>query len=380
MRKGRGPGLVFGVVALLALLALVAAGVLPRLQRERALDARAAQMHGPPRVAVAAARLGAPQSELVLPGTALPAQNTVIHARLDGFVGKLAADLGDQVREGQLLAVLQAPEIEAELARAKARLVEVERNLTLSHASAERHARLASGGISSQEAADEARARANSAEAGLDAGRAEVGRLAALYAYHRVLAPFDGVITRREVDRGALVKGGTTALFEIAQIKTLKVFVEVPQSLAGEVRVGMPAEVFAPEAPAKLASGKVVRTSGALDPATRTLRAEVHLPGADKGGPLLAGAFVRVRLKVQRATPPVLVPTSAVAMRKEGPRVVVLLADRRVQQRKVVPGRDLGAEIELLEGLQGGERVVLSPGDDLQDGAVVTVAEGAGGK
>jgi hypothetical protein len=103
----------------------------------------------------------------------------------------------------------------------------------------------------------------------------------------------------------------------------------------------------------------------------------VHLPG---GGALLAGSFVRVRLKVQRTTPPVMVPTSALAMRKEGPRVVVLLADRRVQQRTVVPGRDMGAEIELLEGLQGGERVVLSPGDDLQDGAVVTVAEGAGGK
>jgi multidrug efflux system membrane fusion protein len=334
-------------------------------------------LKGPPRVAVASARLGSPQSELVLPGTALPAQSTVIHARLDGFVGKLSADLGDKVREGQLLAVLQAPEIEAELSRTRARLGEVERNLTLTRASAERHARLASGGISSQEAADEARARANSAEAGVEAGQADVGRLSALYAYRRVVAPFDGVITRRDVDRGALVKGGTTALFEIAQTDTLKVFIDVPQSLAGEVRTGMPAEVFAPEAPARAASGQVVRTAGALDPSTRTLRTEVHLPG---GGALLAGSFVRVRLKVQRAAPPVMVPTSALAMRKEGPRVVVLLADRRVQQRTVVPGRDMGAEIELLEGLQGGERVVLSPGDDLQDGAVVTVAEGAGGK
>ncbi len=374
MRRGPGLGVLFGIAALAA---LVAAGVIPRLQRQRALDARAAQLKGPPRVAVAEARLGSPQSELVLPGTALPAQSTVIHARLDGFVGKLSADLGDKVREGQLLAVLQAPEIEAELSRTRARLGEVERNLTLTRASAERHARLASGGISSQEAADEARARANSAEAGVEAGQADVGRLSALYAYRRVVAPFDGVITRREVDRGALVKGGTTALFEIAQTNTLKVFIDVPQSLAGEVRTGMQAEVFAPEAPARAASGKVVRTAGALDPSTRTLRTEVHLPG---GGALLAGSFVRVRLKVQRAVPPVMVPTSALAMRKEGPRVVVLLADRRVQQRTVVPGRDMGAEIELLQGLQGGERVVLSPGDDLQDGAVVTVAEGAGGK
>lgn len=374
MRRRPGLGLLFGVAALAA---LVAAGVIPRLQRERALDARAAQLRGPPRVAVAAARLGAPQSELVLPGTALPAESTVIHARLDGFVGRLSADLGDQVREGQLLALLQAPELEAELGRAQARLGELDRNLTLSRASAERHARLASGGISSQEAADEARARANSAEASLDSNRAEVGRLSALYSYRRVVAPFAGTITRRNVDRGALVKASDTALFEIAQTRTLKVFIDVPQSLAGDVRTGMQAEVFAPEAPARVATGKVVRTAGALDPATRTLRTEVHLPGE---GRLLAGAFVRVRLKVQRTTPPVMVPASALAMRKEGPRVVVLLADRRVQQRKVLPGRDMGAEIELLEGLQGGERVVLSPGDDLQDGAEVTVAEGTGGK
>jgi RND family efflux transporter MFP subunit len=374
MRRGPGLGLFIGI---LALAALVAAGVIPRLQRERALDARAAQLRGPGRVAVAAARRGLPQSDLVLPGTALPAQSTVIHARLDGFVGKLAADLGDHVREGQLLAVLQAPELEAELTRARAHLGELERNVTLSRTSADRHARLAGSGISSQEAADEARARANSAEASLDGSRAELGRLSALYAYHRVLAPFDGVITRRHVDRGALVQGATTALFDIAQTGTLKVFIDVPQSLAADVRPGLQAEVFAPEAPAKVATGQVVRTAGALDPGTRTLRTEVHLPG---NGTLLAGSFVRVRLKLQRTTAPVVIPASALAMRKEGPRVVVVLADRRVQQRPVTPGRDLGAEIELLEGLQGGERVVLSPGDDLQDGTLVNVAEAPGGK
>jgi RND family efflux transporter MFP subunit len=374
MRRRPGLGLFLGVVALAA---LIAAGVVPRLQRKRALDARAAQLQGPTRVAVASVRRGEPRSELVLPGTALPAQSTVIHARLDGFVGRLHADLGDHVREGQLLAVLRAPELEAEISRARARLQELERNLTLSHTSAERHARLAENGISSQEAADEARARANSAEASLDVSRAEVGRLAALFAYHRVVAPFPGVITRRSVDRGALVKAASTPLFEIAEIGTLKVFVDVPQTLAPDVKIGMIAQVFAPEAPARITAGKVVRTAGALDPASRTLRTEIHLPG---GGALLAGAFVRVRLQVQRASAPVVVPAAALSMRKEGPRVVVLLADRRVQQRAVIPGRDLGTEIELLGGLEGDERVLLSPPDDLPDGSLVNVAEAPGGR
>jgi RND family efflux transporter MFP subunit len=204
-----------------------------------------------------------------------------------------------------------------------------------------------------------------------------VGRLAALYAYRRVVAPFDGVITSRHVDRGALVKAAATPLYEIAQTRTLKVFVDVPQSLAGDVQPGLTAEVFAPEAPTRVTPGKVVRTAGALDPGTRTLRTEIHLPG---GGALLAGAFVRVRLEVQRSAAPVVVPAAALSLRKEGPRVVVLLADRRVKQQAVIPGRDLGTEIELLGGLDGGERVVLSPPDDLQDGAQVDVAEAPGGK
>lgn len=375
MRRRR-PGLALWL-GLGALAALLAAGFVPRLQRKRALDARAEELKGPPRVAVVAARRGAAQSELVLPGTALPAQSTAIHARLDGFVGKLAADLGDKVREGQLLAVLQAPELEAELGRARAQLDEIERNVTLSRTSAERHARLAEGGVSSQEAADEARARANSAEAGLDARRAEVGRLGALFAYRQVTAPFAGVITRRNVDRGALVRSGGAPLFEIAETATLKVFVDVPQSLAGDVRTGMDVEVFTPEAPTRITAGKVARTAGALDPATRTLRTEVHLPG---DGTLLAGSFVRVRLKIQRASAPLLVPAAALSLRKEGPRVVVVRPDRRVQQRAVIPGRDLGAEIELAGGLDGNEKVVLNPSDDLVDGTLVDVAETPGAR
>jgi RND family efflux transporter MFP subunit len=364
--RRRWPGVLLGL-ALVA--AVLAAGVIPRLDRRRALDTRAAELAGPARVAVSPVRRGQPRSELVLPGTALPAQNTVIHARLDGFVHQLHADLGDSVREGRLLALLQAPELEADLARARARLVELERNLELSRTSATRHAALAESGISSQEAADEARARANSAEASLDASRAEVSRLGTLYAYRRVVAPFDGVIIRRSVDRGALVKAASTPLFEISQTDTLKVFVDVPQTLASDVQPGLTARVFAPETPDRIAEGKVVRTARSLDPTTRTLRTEIHLPG---GGPLLAGAFVRVRLQIDRTTAPMLIPTVALVTRKEGPRAMVLGAGSRVQQRPLILGRDMGADVEVLGGLQPDEQVVLSPPDDLADGATVT--------
>jgi multidrug efflux system membrane fusion protein len=360
-------------VILVAVGGLVGAGVVPRLARRQALDLRQAASAEPPRVAVAQARRGAVSSDLVLPGTALPAQSAVVYARLDGFVDKLLVDLGDEVKEGQLLAVLQAPELEAELARARSRQGEAERNLTLSRTSAERHARLATTGISSREAADEAQARANSAEAALEGGNAENARLSAVYAYRRVLAPFAGVITRRGVDRGTLVKSSATALFEIAQTGTLKIFVDVPQTLAGDIRPGLPAQVFAPEAPDRKFAGKVVRTAGALDPSTRTLRSEIHLPG--EGG-LLAGSYVRVKLTVGRASAPVVVPAAALVTRKEGQRVLVLDAGNVVNPRTVVTGRDLGEEIEVLDGLSGSERVVLSPPDDLKPGAKVSVAEG----
>jgi RND family efflux transporter MFP subunit len=369
----------FLLLFLLAVGGLVWAGVGPRLARRKALDAHQAEASGPPRVAVGLVRKGDSNPALVLPGTALPALSTVVYARLDGFVEQLLVDLGDEVKEGQLLAVLHAPELEAELARANARFGEVERNVTLSKTSAERHARLAGAGISSLEAADEARARANSAEAALDSGNAEVKRLSALYAYRRVLAPFAGTITRRGVDKGALVKSASTALYEIAQTRTLKIFVDVPQTLAADIHPGVTAQIFTPEAPERMHPGKVVRTSRALDPSTRTLRTEIHLPGQGsdgKGNGLLAGAFVRVRLAINRNTPPLLMSATALVVGKEGPRVLLLGPGNKLQARPVVIGRDFGVDLEVMDGVAAGDRVVLNPPDDLQAGTtVVTVAE-----
>ncbi len=359
------------------LLVLLGFGVAPRLEKKEALDRREAGARQPPLVAAARVRRAEPKAELTLPGTVLPIQSASLHARLNGFVGRIHVELGDKVREGQLLAELEAPELQADRYRARARVDETERNLELARVSAERNETLAREGNVSHEVADDARARANSAEAALKSAKAELERLDALYAYRHVVAPFDGLITRRNVDRGALVTAGSgngvTSLFEIAQVQTLKVYVDVPQSLAHDIRPGLEARISTLAAPARALPAKVVRTAGALDPATRTLRTEVQF--SNEGG-LFAGAFVRVRLLIERDSPPMLIPASALAVRREGPYVLVVGETDAVQQRTVVLGRDLGAQVEVLDGLSAEERVVLSPPDTLGDGLVVRVAEG----
>lgn len=360
-----------------SVLGLLGAGVVPRLEKKQALDRREAESREPPRVAVTRILRAESKTDLTLPGTVLPIQSATLHARLNGFVGRIHVDLGDRVREGQVLAELEAPELQAELLRARARLDETERNLELSRVSASRHQQLAQEGISSQEAADDARARTNSAEAAMKSARAEVERLEAMYAFRHVVAPFEGIITRRNVDRGALVTAGSgtgvTSLFELAQTKTLKVYVDVPQSLARDIRPGLNAELSTHEAPARVFHGRVTRTAGALDSATRTLRTEVQLPNQ---GELLAGSFVRVRLVIEREAPPLLIPASALAVRREGPHVFVVDEAGTIQQRPIVLGRDLGPQVEVLDGLSGEERVVMSPPDTLGNGLIVRVAEG----
>ncbi|WXH27521.1 Multidrug resistance protein MdtA [Myxococcus stipitatus] len=371
----QGRGWAWGLGALL--LALLGLGVAPRLERERALDRRAEESKQPPLVATTRVRRATAKAELTLPGTVLPIQRASLHARITGFVGRVHVELGDKVRAGQVLAELEAPELQAECHRARARLDETERNLEFARASSERNQTLAREGNVSHEVSEEARARANSAEAALKSAKAEVERLEALYAYRRVVAPFDGLIVRRNVDPGALVTAGSTSgvtsLFELAQTHALKVYVDVPQSLAQDIRPGLEARISTLDAPARGLLGRVVRTSGVLDPGTRTLLTEVQLSN-EQG--LFAGAFVRVRLLIERDVPPLLVPASALAARREGMTVLVVDAANAVHQRVVVLGRDLGSQVEVLEGVSESDLVVLSPPDTLNEGSVVRVAQG----
>jgi RND family efflux transporter MFP subunit len=362
--------LVVGAVALLAVLSL---GVAPRLKRQKAVDLAQKEATAPARVLVSTVTRGPKVAELTLPGTAAPFQVTKVYGKTNGFIRKTLVDLGDHVKAGQLLAEIEVPESEEELRVARARLEEAEANAKVTSGITDRRLALAEKGVVSAEDADTARGRVISAAASLKTTRAEVQRIAAVRGYQRVVAPFDGVITKRLVSKGALVStSGGVELFEIADLKTLRVNIDVPQSLAGGVGVDLVAEVYETQTPQKKVKGLVKRTSGSLDPETRTLRAEVQIPG-DAG--VLSGAYVLVHLTIDRDTRPLIVPANALAVRKEGTLLLRYDDPGVLHLAHVTLGRDLGKTIEIIEGLNEGDRIVQNPLDTFVDGTQVRIAE-----
>ena len=359
-------------VVSVALGAAVVAGIVPRLKQREALARVEHELSAPRRVRVAAIRAGDARVEVTLPGTSAPFRSSVLYAKSNGFVRRNLVDVGDRVKSGQLLAEIDAPETAQEIRLAQARLDEAEANVPLVQGTANRAKSLAGSGIVSQQQADDTRAQANSAVAAVATHRAELQRLQILRGYQRIVAPFDGIVTRRGTDPGALVGAAGTsalALFEVADVDMLRVFVDVPDAYAPDVTVGVEARVFSPRDPAHLVVGKVARTSGVLDQSTRTLRAEVHVRGE---GAVLPGAFVYVRLSIPRASPPPVVLASALIVRKEG-TLVAKVVDGRLTLTQVTLGRDFRKEIEVLAGVAVGDDVVVNASDALETGQLVEV-------
>jgi RND family efflux transporter MFP subunit len=355
-----------------ALTGAVALGIGPRIEQQQARARTAAEAAAPRRVRVAAVRPGAPEVEVTLPGTSAPLRTAVLYSKSTGFVRRNLVDLGDRVAEGQLLAEIAAPETDAELHVARARLAEARANVGIIQTTSDRLAALAGEGASSRQDADDARAHANSAAALVATRKADLRRLAALRDYQQITAPFAGVVTHRHVDPGALVGpagAGSVAMFEIADTATLRVQVDVPDAHAADIVAGITADVFSPRDPKQTVRGVITRSSGVLAQDTRTLRIEVHVPG---DGPILPGSFVYVRLHVPRARPAPVVPASALIVRKEG-TLVARVADGIVRLVPVTIGRDFGKEIELLAGVAPGDEVVLQPPDTLESGQPVEV-------
>ncbi|MBX3207143.1 MAG: efflux RND transporter periplasmic adaptor subunit [Labilithrix sp.] len=360
-----------GIVGI-GLAAAVAVGMVPRLRQKEALARVEKELAGPRRVRVAAAKPGAPKVEVTLPGTSAPFHSSTLYAKSTGFVRKNLVDVGDRVKAGQLLAEIDAPETAEEIRLAQAKLDEAEANVEIARATAERANKLVASGAIAQQQADDTRAQENSAVAAVGTRRAELSRLKVLRGYQQILAPFDGVVTRRGTDPGTLVGAATsggTALFEVADVEKLRVFVDVPDAHAADVKPDVEAQVFSPRDPATKITAKVVRTSGVLDQSSRTLRAELHVHGQ---GPVLPGAFVYVRFAMPRSSPAPTVPASALVIRKEG-TLVAKVANGRLALSRVALGRDFGKEIEILDGVSAGDEVVLNPSDQLESGEEVTV-------
>ena len=372
-------------------------------QREAAIETQQQLADFVPELRVAMAIGQDGPAPLTLPGTVLPFDQARIFARATGYVAERHVDIGSRVREGDLLLRIAAPDLDHQLSEAEARLLQMEGTLDQAHAAAEqarsdaaladvtntRTARLATQGWESKQNADSTRlglasklAAVNNAEAGVKvaeasirAQEATVRRLRQLAQFERVEAPFNGVITARNVDNGDLVKAddnsGGTPLFAIQRDDIVRVQVNVPQSGAVGLQDGLSAEVHVPELPGRTFEGKVSRNSVALDAASRTMLAEVDVPNPD--GALRPGFYVDVQFGIPRQVPTVLIPAEALLFNADGLRVAAVDDSGHVQLHKVSVYRDYGTKLELREGLKGGERVALSPPADIAEGQKVKV-------
>jgi RND family efflux transporter MFP subunit len=362
-------------VAVLALLVLAGGRtVFSRISNAKTLEAGAAE-RSKLYVRVATPNTGGAALKLQLPGTLQGFVQAPIAARASGYLKRWHKDIGSRVKQGELLAEIETPEIDQQLSQAMAARQQAASSLDLARSTLERWESLRRKDVVSQQEVDERRSAEAQARANLAAADANVERLKQLEGFKRVLAPFAGVITKRNVDVGDLIDAGGgagRALFVLAQTDPLRVYVNVPQSYAQLVKPGQHVVVTQTELRGSGFKGEIVRTSASIDATSRTMQVEIALPNKD--GVLLPGAFVQVALELLPSGV-MTIPTNALMIRAEGTRVAAVGADGRVQLRAVRVGRNYGESIEILDGVAAGERLVLNPPDSLNEGDEVSVAE-----
>ena len=372
-RVGRVTRVVVAVV--LIVLALGAARtVISRMATGRALE-QATSDHALMYVQTATPKASDTGPTLSLPGTLQGYVQSPIAARASGYLRKWYKDIGSKVEKGELLAEIETPEIDQQLSQAVAARAQAAASLDLAKSTVERWEALRQRDAVSAQELDERRSAYTQAQANLAAADANVERLRQLEGFKRIVAPFAGVITKRNVDVGDLIDAGSSsggrALFLLAQTDPLRVYVNVPQAYSQLVRTGQKVVVTQAELRGQTFEGAVSRTSASIDSTTRTMQVEVLLANHD--GTLLPGAFVQVALPLP-ATQALTVPTNALVIRGDGVRVAVVDNDGRVHLRTVRVGRYFGERVEVLDGLSGNEQLVLNPSDSLVEGDRVTVA------
>jgi len=422
----------FWIAAVLIAALLLAAGIIPRFQRHvRAADTAESASFSLTNVLVVQAKLTSGAADLELPGNIQAINLATIYARTNGYVQERFVDIGTPVRAGQMLAVIASPEVDQELAQARAAveqaraaLEQASANLAQAQAQVnqakanvgqaqaneenaattnDRWTRLVDKGVLPKQQGDERRSAFNArhaestaaiaaeataeasvvsrtadisaARAAVDAQLANVGRLQQMQSFERVVAPFDGVVTERRIEKGDLISAGSGSdrnLFSVAQSKTLRIQVSVPQSYAVDLQPGQDAEVTLRERAGEVFRGKIARTAESITTATRTLLTEVQVDNSS--GRLLPGMYAEVKFTLPRTHPVVLIPGSALVANAEGTKVAQVQVDKRVHLIAVQPGRDLGTQVEILSGLNGSEQVINNPPDNLTEGQQVNVA------
>jgi RND family efflux transporter MFP subunit len=385
----RRPGMrrLGGAVAGGVAAAILLMGIAPRVAQQHRLTAAAAAVGVTvPTVSVTTVTHDTSPSSVSLPGALTAVQTAALYARTPGYVRRRLVDIGSRVRAGQLLADIDAPDVDQQVAQARGAVAQTRAARELAQANLVRWRALAADSAVTAQELDQMQAAFDEAVANVNSAEANLQRLVQLQAYERVVAPFAGVITARNVDPGALVgpAGGVSAtlpagsgsapgsLFTVAQTDTLSVYVTVPEDYAAAVAIGKPAAVMVPVLPGDTLRGRVARTAGSLDPTARTLLTEVRV--ANPSGVFLPGMYAQVRLALGPGTPPLRVPATALVIRDGPPQVVTVAPDSTVRYQTVTIGRDLGSWVEVTGGLVEGAHIVINPPTDLPDGARVRVA------
>lgn len=312
----------------------------------------------------------AASGDITLPSTLQAYADSPIYARTSGYLAHWYADIGTHVHQGELLAVIQSPEVDQELNQARAMLSQAQANVSLAGVTARRYQELSPTNAVAQQEVDTTSQNLSAQQATLQAAQANVNRLKELQSFERVVAPFDGVITQRLINEGDLINAGNggngAQLFRISKISTMRVFIPVPEIFGAQIVPGLKAELALTELPQEKFEGAVVRTSHSIDPGSHTLLTEIDVPNPT--GKLLPGAYASVHLHLAQQAKELLVPTGAVLFQAAGPQVVVVTDKNQLQLRSVSVGNDLGNTIQITGGLSVHERIVSSPPDYVVDG------------
>lgn len=363
------------IIALAIVAAIVIGGIVPRLKATAALKTVTYDL-ALPNVTVIHPTHGAPQTEIILPGNMQAFIDAPIYARTTGYLKKWYVDIGSRVKANQLLAEIETPEVDQQLSQARADLNTAQANLALSEITAKRYEDLKNTDSVSKQDVDNAHGDYEAKKATVASAQYNMRRLEELQSFQKIYAPFDGVITARNTDIGHLINSGAgapqTELFHIASIRTLRVYVSVPQQDSVTAKPGLTADLTLPQFPGRHFAGKLVRTANAIDLATRTLLVEVDVDNAT--GELLPGAYTEVHLKAPSGVPSYILPVTALIFRSQGLQVALVENGDTARLVNVSLGRDYGNQVEVISGLPENAEVITNPPDSLISGEKVRVA------
>ncbi len=371
-----GRAIVLLLVVLVVGALLAATGIIGRIHA-RTTVADNTNALAAPTVIVNPPTQGQPQQEIILPGNLEAFTDSPIYARTDGYLKKWYFDIGAHVRKGQLLADIESPEVDQQLAQAQADLGTAETNAANAHIQSTRYQELVKTDSVSQLDTDNFKTQAAAGDTAVKSARANVQRLSELVGFEKVYAPFDGVITARNTDIGQLINAGAgngtgaTELFHLAAAQTLRVYVNVPQVYSQGLKQGMTADLTFNELPGKKFTGRLVRTSRQIDPTSRTLLVEFDVD--NRSGELFPGAYTEVHFKSGLTTSSFIVPVSALMFRSEGLRIAVVDENSKAKLVPVILGHDDGATVQVINGLAANDRVIQNPPDSLIEGETVRV-------